>query len=934
MKKKYEKAVCLALSVVMLSSALSLSGCSDSSGSGETVPGDSTSVAQTESDISEASAESVGYSSEGVYTTSLKTDKADFNGVTKDDVQIAYFDNSADSEGDGRKYADVIDASTDADGSLKLTFKDNDAAKNKTQLYGVLIDKLDVGAVIEVDFKEHKLSCDKEYVIATDNTVKLTFTLDDGEYAEVNKDDISLAGSFENMKVDSVSASGKNLTMQLTGDIAFLESSNAYLDGVVNISADAVKDNIQPIEVKIPVKTSEMYFDPERLEASDNKITVPLIVTGNIENISDTGALAAKDIVFEQPSSVKVESVTAVDDDEVTVVLSVDGAKDKNSAAAILESAKATVMDNELPAGFTPASFYPVFDYVDEKDGKFEITVEMYANNGEFAESLDASEVSFGEDFKDAEVKSFTRTSDTVAELIFTTDTNGQDIETIDKNGEIILAGGTLINRWGDAKAEETSCLRNYSEENYGRSLFDGQTTYDTMYFLGEFSALSDIADKVSSVVGGVESAYNAITWVLNFAGIVTVKDDNAEIIAKIDQVNSRIDRIEQQLAEQNELLKQLITRDYQKTLGDFDGILIKIEQSCNRIDTYLQEAAPSSKQPASDNEQEWTAYSQAVVSEMSKYNDFTETMKEIKDDFNKAVVALKSSSSVNPICMFDKLCTERFNFETQSIQTRLDYRYRVENVLDRALLHILLYYGYGNAGGTDKAAIKNYKKEFLEATGKLGAYPVDLPLSVYIDENMWVIDPVYKYIKKSVVTEDRYAYCYAINKSVNIDRLRAYSEEEFQNSKSRKSIMNFSFTDAQLAEFKSRMEDRTIKEELDSALFGDAATGDILAYLNIKHTPQSDLYYSGDYDMALSQKAAVVFRMDAVRDKWAKENFGSQLKELFGLAGDNDYEWFLDFTLMHWNDTDSSVIRLVRQGNPHAYSYGNGTRCVEFITK
>lgn len=925
MRKSIKRFTSVLLSAAMVSSfAFGITGCNKSTDSSS-----ASSAVSTDSNIedngTEAQADAVEYSSKGVYTTTLKLENGGFDGITADDVQIAYVseqpEKSDETEGgtdgeNGAKYAEVLETTVNSDGSLSVTFEDKDAAAQKTQYYVVLIEKISVGAAVNVNFKEHNLTCDKDYVLSTDNAVKLTFTLDEGEYAQdVTKDDISLAGSFENMSVDSVSAAGKNLTMQLSGDIAFLESSNAYLDGVVTVSSDAVQDSILPLEAHVPVNTQGVYFDVEKLGAADNKITVPLVLVGT----ADITAFTPDDISFDG-ADITVESVSIIGDDEVSVVLNADGAVDKNSAAAILENSAVKVLDSDLVTGFTSASFYPVFDYIDEKDGNFEITVEIYANNGEFADGLSASSVSFGGDFDGAAATSLTRTSDTTAELIFTIPTNGQNTETIDLDGEIILSGGALINRWGDAKTEETSYTRNYSAENYGRGI-----DYDTD-FLSVFEDLAGLGDNISSVVGGVESACEAITWALNLAGISTGNDKDDQIIAEINRANQRIDKIEQDLAEQNALLRQIIERDYQKTLGDFDGILMKMEQACHRADTYLQETAAVVQQPTSDDEQEWIDYSQAIVGEMSKFGEYNETMKEIRDGFNKALTALKADSSINPITSFDKLCTYRFNFETQSIETRLGYRHYIENAMDKALFHILVYYGYGNPVGVDNAAIKNYKSEFLDVIKSLNKYPVSLSTSYYIFENVLPFYDDVKYLNVEKPELERYTYCYVLNKSVNLDRFRVYTEDEFKKSKSQSSIMKAEFNESQLNEFVSRMAGRTLQQEFELALFGDNA------YEKYNNAAK-DADYNGDYDRVITEKSGVVFIMKPTK-AILKHNFWAGLKDLFGAAGDDDYRWETGFVYISWGSGSTAQTGLVVDGDPFYFDWGNGLSFVEFVIK
>ena len=68
-----------------------------------------------------------------------------------------------------------------------------------------MIRKLAVGAVVKVEPKAFRITCDRDYVVSTENSIKLTFTLEEGAFeSDIEKDDITLASSFENLTVESV----------------------------------------------------------------------------------------------------------------------------------------------------------------------------------------------------------------------------------------------------------------------------------------------------------------------------------------------------------------------------------------------------------------------------------------------------------------------------------------------------------------------------------------------------------------------------------------------------------------------------------------------------------------------------------------------------------------------------------------------------------
>ena len=114
----------------------------------------------------------------------------------------------------------------------------------------------DRGAGAAVNYLQHTATPNIQSLSVFDKDIRLTLELKEGEFKQdVSKDTITLGGCLEKLNIESISASGKNLTMQLTGDITKHESSNAYVDGVVNVKKDAIKNGWQPIKVQIPVDT-------------------------------------------------------------------------------------------------------------------------------------------------------------------------------------------------------------------------------------------------------------------------------------------------------------------------------------------------------------------------------------------------------------------------------------------------------------------------------------------------------------------------------------------------------------------------------------------------------------------------------------------------------------------------------------------------------
>ncbi len=743
--------------------------------------------------LEEVQASSLIYSSAGVYSVTLQKGEKDYGGVSADDVEVLYSVPSDEAE-DGylTKEADVLGTSVGSDGALSVTFEDPDASTNMTDTYAVSVEKLHVGAVIDVEFGVYTVRCDTDHVYSTDKEVKLTLTLDEGEYADVTKDDISLAGSFENMQVTSVSASGKNLTMQLAGDIVMHESSGAYLDGVVRLSADAVKDNISQIEdVTIPVEGRAAYFDAGRMRWANGAVNAPLVLM----DVTDTDTVTANDVVFAGDSGVTVKNVVPVSDDEVFVTLDVQGATDRNSAAAVLNGAEVTVGDTALTADFGSAAFYPVFDFVEQAGENLRITVVLYAKNGTFADGLAASQVSFGGAFEGGTVSSLKRTGDRTAELSFEVPANGQSIDTMDMDGEIVLAQGALINAWGDVKDGETSYLRNYSPESLGRGT-NAQQVVGTIQEIAEFTG------EFIDLINGEKSVCEAISWICGCFGNFASDDDYAMKFQK--EINRKLDSILDLVQANNELLAVAVKEIYSNKLQNFDVAVNKLENACNTLDSYLADACTSTKLSANDlksrSDPDAVKIAGDLVNAMNKKKNYVDTIKTLKSDFNTVVANLKLSGTDNPFAVFDKLCTMTYNFDTQSKDSRTNYRSRTEYIMERALCHLLMYYVYGD---NDLTARETYYTAFRELDKAKTRCPVDQGKAGA-------------------------AYCYAINRYFVLDTSRAVRDwpykgwdwgDELLACAGKKS--DFDFTATQRDEYVRRMQGRTLSQDFNLAGFG-----------------------------------------------------------------------------------------------------------------
>ena len=754
MKKKFNEMLCFLLCMSMLLAMLA--GCSNNS-----------QTEQTESEETvEGTATSVAYNVDGKFTTTVTAENAKFSeGLEAADVSVRYTDlkntkvNIADVESledleDAEiEEADIEYATVDAaiesvtrkdDTTIEITFTDTTVKDNAPTSYYITVDddktglNKEVSAFAEVEYECDILKSNIDCVLDTDKDIRLTLELTDGSYEEnVTSDQIQLGGSFESLTIDNISSAGKNLTMQLTGDLSKHESSGAYLDGTVTVDKSAIVDAPISAQITIPVGSELSRFDSEKISVDGSTATVPLILMG----VTDIDALNKDSIRFE--NDVTVTEVKKDSDTQVTLTLDVNGATDKNSAAAILDGQTVTVGDEySFTAAFVSAGFYPVFDYVEEKDDNLELTLELYANSGIFAEELSAEDISLGDDFEDGDVISIEKLSDSSAELIISVPAGDQTAEDLDLTGKVILSAGTLVNEWGDASSEEISYSRNYSQESMGRDL--SATDIDAIKdIVGGFG--NTTFGTISSIASGAGTGYEVIKTILEMTGVI--QSEHAQVMEKLDSISAQISEVQDTLNSHTKMLNDLSEMQYMQSLREFNVKFFQLESYCNCVAKYFKNAKSESfqnklsvKMPAeltdaekkdSNKVAEYTEqlsqYNDALIKEMeeaektdNKFKDFKKTMQNLESLFIEVTSYLKVQQN-NPIDIFDKTCTYIYNFDTSAYDIRQAYRTDIINTLSRTVNYISAYYS------TVNPKTENAAQEYIKAYEMINSRPVSI---------------------------------------------------------------------------------------------------------------------------------------------------------------------------------------------------------------
>ena len=788
MKQKIKKAVCLISAASILVGAFS--GCNSTKNEC------SERVESKEDDVIEAKAEAVNYNSNGKYTTELTVENAKFTGVESKDIRVAYGavdkeglnkaieENSGDeSKVDYEKYQNIVDAEitdvkVESDTKMVLSFLDEKAAENITSGYSVYIENQKIAAAVEVKFNDFTLTPEVEYVLASDEDTRLTLNLNEGEFSEdISKENITLGGSFKKMEIESLSAAGKNLTMQLKGKPTMVDSAGIYVDGSVTADKKCIANATADVTAKVPVQTEVYQFESDKISVNGSTVTVPLTLI----DVVDIDSLTKDSFSFEK--SVTVTDCKKDSDTQVTLTMTVDGSADKNSAAAILNDQKVKIRDSfEFTADFVSANFYPVFDYVEQDGDNLKFTLKLYSNSGIFADKLEKNMFTFGKDFEGAQVVSVERTGDSTAELVITVPAKGQTTENLNMDGEVVMAAGSLINRWGDAASEKSVSFRNYAQDSMGKAI--SAETLDALK--KAVSGVGSFVGKATTVVKGVEVAKT----LLELTGVI--ESDQEELLKNFKEISDKIDSVQSTLDKHTQMIEDLKIDLANLSLDGYNTSLSDLETYIKYVKGYFVDAAkktvsPDSKElkykePGKDaSDEEWKAYGEALLAEIASNKAVYDELKSDFDDLKKLFVSvtnkLAKTDNNNPLYIFDSICAKTYNFDTTAYPARTAYRIKSEKAINDALNLIMLYYNCLSQTEQCTVSIENYnaaKKQLVERGD--------------------IAKP-----------EDEKIYFYVIDKHINNSLWTSSSKYQY-------------LTDSQKKEFEKRLKGKTLKEEFANA--------------------------------------------------------------------------------------------------------------------
>lgn len=713
-------------------------------------------------------ASSVKFLKSGQYTTTVNSEKIDLSGISKDNVEISYNilsikaeegsnSNSKNFETVKLKVENIV---KNANGGYDISFTDDKAKEYRTVSYIINFKDINEFTTVSVDYPEIKLTPDIDFVTTGATTTKVTLSIDGSEFEEgITKDNIKLDNSFSDMKIESISNSEKNLTMQLSGS-PVKSVANSYDFGSIQVNSSAIKNGYTDTFTKIDIKYDNAYFDESSLKYTDGKIYANLLIYG----VADINNLSKDNIIVEGAT---VESVEKKDNNTLALTLTADGINSVNSFVDIVSEKTLKLGDFETEIQLAQAKFYPVFDYVEKIGDNLKLTIKLYAYHGTFDNSLNANNIKFAGDFEGAKIESVKKDSDSVSTLIFTIPANNQTVDTMKVDGTITLEQGSLVNKYGEKTSKECSYTRDYSSESLGKEI---SLDVDTLLEIQKYTRGQNTVFGNICYWGGVAGkTYSIGKSLLEAIGVV--ESEHAQVMRTLNEINNKLDKTLDGIKEIRHDILELTNEVNQTKLINYNTDLIIIRKKIDNLKDVYRQAA---KELANENPEyaniDWDNLTEESALEynhklynhiMAKVNakdvnylDYESDAKELKDAFERVTGVLEVKDQFNPIIIYDQICSKKYNFDSQAYEYRLAQRTAVETLLTKA--KAVLAFRYDAATNPDGAAFKGINRSYtnainaLDELGNIGHPAKDIKTGP--DET----DPEY------------FPYCYVLGKKVN----------------------------------------------------------------------------------------------------------------------------------------------------------------------
>ena len=715
-------------------------------------------------------ATAVRFSKSGQYTTKVSSKKVDLSGVTADNVEVRYLDLTADPEAESTetvteeattetteefKLEDVYPLSAKVESvkaadkkSCEITFTDDRASELITGSYIILfkgVEGDDNTADVAVEFPEITLTPDVENVVSDATQAKVTLAIDGSTFEDgISEKDIYLDNAFSDMKIESVSSSDKNLTVQLKGSPVRNEAG-AYQWGAIKVKPSGIKDGYADVTSKIDIQLATVNMDTSTLKFENGKINADLKVYG----IVDINTLTKDNIKIDGAA---VEAAEKADDNTVKLTLSADGVKSVNDFADLIGGKAMKLGDYETTVSVSQASFYPVFDYVEADGDNLKLTLKLYASSGTFDKNIKADAISFADDFKDAKAESVTVDSDTVATLILSVPANGQTTENFKMNGTVTLAAGALTNAWGDKTSKETSFTRDYSGESLGKEVTLNEETLLEIQKYTE--GLNTTFGKICHYGGIAGQVFSIGKSILEAAGVL--ESDQARLLRELAGINEKLDKISDQIYSVRKDIEGLVQRDIQNKLSGYNSDMELLNKKIRDV-SYVYDRARKDLAKTDEayanidwenlTDEEASKYNHVLIEYILSnakpdnlvYSSFIDDCNILKTKYESVTGMLERTGDNNPICLYDEACTYKYNFDSQAFAFRLAQRVYAETTLIKAYAALAIRYdaGVDPENPNAKTIIQDYDNAMksLKSISNIGHPASELDAYIRLEE-------------------------------------------------------------------------------------------------------------------------------------------------------------------------------------------------------
>ena len=726
-------------------------------------------------------ATAVKYSKSGEYTTTVNSAKVDLSGAAVDNVEVRYIGSACVLDTSEAKInkdtienvyplsAKVDSVKTADDNSCEIAFTDEKAAEFLTANYVILFKSVegDVNtATVAVEFPEITLIPDVDGVASDATQAKITLTIDGSTFEDgISENDIYLDHAFSDMKIESVSSSDKNLTLQLKGS-PVRNSAGAYQWGSVNVKPSGIKNGYAVAASKIDVVLADVYIDPATLKYENGRICADLKIFG----VVDVDSLTRDNIKFDGAA---VEAAEKTDDNTIKLTVVTDNVESANDFVDIVGGKTMTLGNYETAVSVAQAGFYPVFDYVGEDGDDLEITLKLYSSGGTFDEGLSVEDVSFSDDFKDAEIESVKVDSETLASLALSVPSNGQTAETLNMTGTVTLAAGALVNSWGDKTSKEASYTREYTGETLGRDAGTGGVSLNTETLL-----------EIQKYTRGLNTTFGTILYYGKMAGQVysiakavleatgIVESEHAQVMRELGEINKKLDtvlngiediRMDLINLENNQIRIMLI--QYEKDLEllenkvkNVNNILIRARKDMAKEDPKYAEVDwdNMTKDEAAEYNHALHTFIYKKINETpvdSNYKEFEYESTQLKEAFETVTAYIKRGGDSNPLRIYDEACSLHYMFDSQAFDVRTAQRLHVDTLLTKAYASLSVRYDAVN--DEDNANFVSVRENYDAAMDELDKLYEDVLSAKDV---------------KAHLGEDKYSpYCYVFGAKVKL---------------------------------------------------------------------------------------------------------------------------------------------------------------------